>query len=122
MNLAPWLILALGLVSAGESSALLAGMSLPSGPGAWMTPSNISYAASDIAVGIGLSAAAISGRSAEWYVGAGLGFLLLSNGVRAAEFLAKKPEAFCANGALFAVDIVKTAFAAAILLSGTVRR
>jgi hypothetical protein len=104
-----WLCIGVGGLSAGESTLLAIGMRDAAGPTPWMTPANIAYVASDIALGAGLVAAEVLGRDRAWYGLAALGALALTNGARAIEYLLHVPDAFCANGGLFAVDCVKLA-------------
>jgi hypothetical protein len=108
--------LVLGGVSAGESGLLLVGMQDASGPTAWMTPGNIAYSVSDIAAGIGLITLALVMREDERWLLIPAYILIATNGLRMAEYLMGKDAAFCANEALFAVDIGK--LLVAIALSG----
>jgi hypothetical protein len=80
------LALSAATLSVGESGALLVGMRDASGPAPWMTASNVAYAA--------------------------LGAIALSCGLRAAEYASGSGNAFCANGPLLGVDLLKLALAA----------
>jgi hypothetical protein len=111
-SLSFWLALAAAVLSAGESGALLAGMREGEKPSQWMTGANVAYAVSDIGLGLVVGAAELGGMGGSWYSMAALGALTLSCGTRAVEYALGAPQAFCANGPLFAVDLAK------LLLSG----
>ncbi len=108
-----YLVLIVSILSVGESGALLVGMRDASGPSPWMTGSNVAYAVSDIGFGLSILTAELSKHGDSWFTYAALGGLALSCGARVIQY--KTPNAFCANEALFAMNLVKLG-----LLMGTI--
>jgi len=112
LGLSFWLGLSAATVSGGESGALLIGMRDSAGPAPWMTGLNVSYAVTDIALGLIVGAAELTGQGDSWYAKAALGAMALTCATRAIEFLCAAENPFCANGSLFVMDVIKLALAA----------
>ena len=108
-----WILIICGAISAGESSALLIGMSVGPGPHLWLTTRNISWAVSDIVLGSGLIVSAFF-KEKSFSVSLIIGGLIAAGNIyRAIEYFTERNMPFCANQGLLIMDFIKFGLAAA---------
>jgi hypothetical protein len=114
-----WLAATLAAFTIGEAVALLLG-TLPrrGGRNPWATPAHVGFLLVDLVTGcaivwFGIVPAAPLSVPA---LAAALGVLAATHAWRAYEYLAHRPDPFCANPQLFSVDVGKLAGGVLVLV------
>lgn len=101
-------LLLTGLLICGEAAALLIGTGLVIKPRPkWLTPKNFAFLADDLFFGTILALIAVGVLTAPWIFWLSIVSTFLSHAWRDAEFVARFPNRFCQNSALFLINNLK---------------
>ena len=101
-------LLITGLLIFGEAAALLIGTGFITKPRPeWLNQKNFAFLADDLFFGIILTLVAFNVLKAPWIFWLSIISTFLSHALRDAEFVAKFPNRFCDNTALFLFNNIK---------------